>query len=96
MKASKDKNMPFWASAIDLDYAFGQVEPDENAAKHCVIAIVGGDCTGHYRFNRGFYGLADMPVVFQDKSDKVLDGSAPAWQDDMIVVTKGTMAEHFW
>ena len=56
---------------------------------------MGGDCTGHSRFNRGFYGLADMPVIFQDKLDRVLEGKAPAWQDDMIVITKGTMSEHF-
>ncbi len=68
---------------------------DKETAKHCVIAIVGGDCTGHYRLNRGFYGLADMPVVLQDKLDRVLEGTAPAWQDDMIVVTRGTMSEHF-
>ena len=95
IRASKDRGMPFWASTVDLDYAFGQVELDENTAKHCVIAIVGGDCTGHYRFNRGFYGLADMPVVFQDKLDRVLEGKAPAWQDDMLVITKGTMSEHY-
>ena len=76
IKASNDKNMPFWESTIHLDHAFGQVELEESMAKHCVIAIVGGDCTGHYRFNRGFYGQADMPV-FQDKLDKVLNGSAP-------------------
>ena len=87
--------MPFWASTVDLDYTFGQVEVAEETAKQCVITIVGGDCTGHYRFNRGFYGLADMPVVFQDKLDRVLEGKAPAWQDDMLVITKGTMLEHY-
>ncbi len=49
IRASKDREMPFWASTIDLDYAFGQVELDEETAKHFVIAIVGGDCTGHYK-----------------------------------------------
>ncbi len=95
IRAYKDRGMPFWASTIDLDYAFGQVELDEKTAKHRVIAIVGGDCTGHCRFNRGFYGLADMPVIFQDKFDRVLEGRAPAWQDNMIVIMKGTMTEHF-
>ena len=58
IKASKDMGMPFWASTIDLDYAFGQVKLDTRTLKHCVIALVGVDCTGHYRFSRGFYGLA--------------------------------------
>ncbi len=95
IKASENQAMPSWASTIDLDYAFGQVELTEETDKHCVIAIVGGNCTGHYQFNRGFYGLADKPVVLQDKLDKVLEGTAPAWQDDMIVVTRGTAQDHF-
>ncbi len=95
IRASKDREMPFWVSTIDLDYAFGQVELDEETAKHCVIAIVDGDSNGHCKYNRGFYGLADMPVVFQDKLDRVLEGKNPAWQDDIIVITKGTMSEHF-
>ena len=95
IKASENQSMPFWASTIDLDYAFGQVELTEETAKHCVIAIVGGNCTGHYQFNCGFYGLANMPVVFQDTLDKVLEGTAPAWQEDMIGVTSGTAQDHF-
>ncbi len=67
----------------------------KDTAEHCVITIVGGNCTGHCQFNRGFYGLTDMPVVFQDKLDKVLERKTPAWQDGMIVVTRGTAKDHF-
>ena len=35
-----------------------------------------------------------MPVVFQSKLDRVLDNSAKAWQDDIIVVTRGSPEEH--
>ncbi len=35
-----------------------------------------------------------MPVVFQSKMDRVLDISAKAWQDDIIVVTRGCPVEH--
>ena len=35
-----------------------------------------------------------MPVVFQAKTDRVLDGLAQAWQDDIIVVTRGLAREH--
>ena len=59
-----------------------------------MAAIVGGSATGHYRFKKGFYGLADMPVVFQHKIDQVLEGTAQAWQDDIIIVTRGTPQEH--
>ena len=50
--------------------------------------------TGHYRFRKGFYGLANKPVVFQTKIEKVLNYETPAWPDDIIVVTRGTAGEH--
>ena len=92
--ATLNPNSTFGASVFDLDYAFGQVVLTEETAKLCVIVIVGGSCNGHYRFNRGFYGLADMPVVFQDMLDRILNGYALAWQDDMLVVTRGQINEH--
>ena len=58
----------------------------KNRAKQCVIAIVGRKAKGQYRFKRGFYGLADVPVVFQEKLDWNSRNEIPAWQDDMIVV----------
>ena len=59
-----------------------------------MAAIVGGKATGHYRIKKGFYELTDIPVVFQTNIDKVLNNLTPAWQDDIIVVTRGTDAEH--
>ncbi len=94
VKITTEKNEELWISLLDLEYAFGQIELDQETAKHCVIAIVGGQATGHYRFNRGFYGLADVPVKFQEKIDKTLRGKAPAWQDDVIVVTRGSIDKH--
>ncbi len=91
---SEGRGKPLFISTIDLKYAFGQIALHKNIAKHCVAAIVGGKATGHYRFKKGFYGLADMPVVFQSKIDRVLDNSAKAWQDDIIVVTRGSEEEH--
>ena len=81
-------------STIDLEYALGQIDLHEDTSKHCVAAIVGGKATSHYRFKRGFYGLAHMPVVFQTKIDQNLDNLTPAWQDDIIVVTRETDEEH--
>ncbi len=54
-----------------------------------MIAIVGGKTTEHYRFNRGSYGLADMPIIFT-----TLKNTAPAWQDDVIIVTRGSIDKH--
>ena len=57
--------------------------------------MIGGKITGHYRFQKGFYGLADMPMIFQEKIDRVLDLQTPAWQDDILIVTRGEAEEHF-
>ncbi len=94
IKITQNRKEKFWASTIDLKYAFGLGKLAKNTSKHCVIAIVGGKATGHYRFKRGFYGLADMPVVFQEMLDRNLKNIIPACQDDMIIVTRGSEEDH--
>ena len=83
-----------WMSKIDLDYAYGQAKLSAEASRHCVFSIIGGEFTGHYRFKKGFYGLADIPTVFQEHIDKVLEFKTPVWLDDIICVTNGTIEEH--
>ncbi len=72
-KISKNAVETLYITVIDLKYAFGQIRLHDDTAKHCVIALVGGEVTDHYRFNKGFYGLADMPVLFQENLDKTLN-----------------------
>ena len=55
IKITEDPKSGLWITTIDLMYAFGQVKLAKNTAKQCVIAIVRGKATGHYRFKRGFY-----------------------------------------
>ena len=43
------------------------------ASRHCVFSIIGGDFTGHYLFKKGFYSLSDIPTVFQEHIDNVLE-----------------------
>ena len=78
-----------WMSKNDLDYAYGQPEAQlsTEAAKHCVFSIIGGNFTGHYRFIKGFYGLSDIPTVFQENIDAVLEFKTPVWLDDILCVT---------
>ena len=83
-----------WMSKIDLDYAYGQAKLTAEATRHCVFSIIGGDFTGHYRFKKGFYGLSDIPSVFQEHIDKVLEFKTPVWLDDIICVTNGTIDDH--
>ena len=83
-----------WISKFDLDYAYGQLPLSKNAMDLCIFAITGGNFTGYYRFLKGFYGLADIPTIFQEKTDKTLENKHPAWLDDILVVTKGKKEQH--
>ena len=83
-----------WMSKIDLDYAYGQAKLNMEAAKHCVFSIIGGDFTGHYRFKKGFCGLSDIPTVFQEHIDKVIEFKTPVLLDDIICVTNGSIEDH--
>ena len=66
----------------------------EETSRQCVFAITGAKFSGYYRFKKGFYGLADIPTIFQEKIDRTLEYSTPAWLDDIIVVTRGNKQEH--
>ena len=79
---------------IDLDYAYGQAKLYKEAAKYCVFSIIGGDFTGHYRFKKGFYGLSDIPTVFQKHIDAVLEFKTPVCLDDVFCVTNGNIEDH--
>ena len=87
-------NGGIWMSKINLDYAYVQAKLSKEAAKHCVFSIIGGDFTSHNRFKKGFYGLSDIPTLFQEHIDKVLEFKATSWLDDIICVTNGTIDEH--
>ena len=83
-----------WISKFDLDYAYGQLTLSRAARYLCIFAVTGGNFTGYYRFLKGFYGLADIPTIVQEKTDQTLENKHPAWLDDIIVVTKGSKEEH--
>ena len=83
-----------WTSKLHLDYAYGQLILSKEAQNLCIFAVTGGDFTGYYRFLKGFYGLADIPTIFQEKIDQTLENKHPAWLDDIIIVTKGSKEQH--
>ena len=66
----------------------------KKTSRQCVFAIIRGKFSGYYRFKKGFYGLADIPTIFQEKIDRTLEYCTPAWLDDIIVVTRGDRKEH--
>ena len=66
----------------------------EETSRQCVFALSGGNFSGYYRFKNGFYGLADIPTIFQGKIYRTLEYCTPAWLDDIIVVTPGSKQDH--
>ena len=78
VKITSNREKPLFMTSVDLKYAFGQIKLHPETSRHCIFTMIGGKITGHYRFQKGFYGLADMPVIFQEKIDQVIDMQTPA------------------
>ena len=93
-QASDDGEVLF--STIDLRYAYSQLPLDPETAKHCNFNIIGGQATGTYRFNTGFYDLTDMPAEFQKAIDITTANLTNTFSflDDIIIVTKGRIQNH--
>ena len=95
MAITRNEELPLYISTIDSEYSFGQVKlHPKTTSKQCNIAIKGGDATGYYQLKKGFYGLSVMPTIFQEIIDKTLEYQTPAWQDDIIILTRSTPEEH--
>ena len=94
VEITRDRTVQLYLSKTDLDYAYGQVKLSEKTSRQCVFALTGGNFSGYYSFKKGFYGLADIPTIFQEKIDRTLKYCTPAWLDDIIVVTRGSKQDH--
>ena len=94
VEITRDRTLQLFISKIDLDYAYGQMKLSEETSKQCVFAITAAKFSGCYRFKKRFYGVADIPTIFQEKIDRTLEYSTPAWLDDTIVVTRGNKQKH--
>ena len=79
--------------SIDLNYVYGQKKLSKETSRQCVFANIGAKFSVYYQIKKGFYGLADIRTVFQEKIDQTLDCTT-AWLDDIIVVTRGDRQEH--
>ena len=82
------------ATKLDSNYSYRQSKLNEKTRNLCVFTVAGVEITGYYRFLKGFYGLADIPTIFQERIDKTLEYKHPAWLDDIIIVTKGDEKKH--
>ena len=54
-----------WISKFDLDHAYAQLPFSKNVLELCILGMTGGNFTGYYTFLISFYGLADIPTIFQ-------------------------------
>ena len=68
VEISRDRTLQLFMSNIDLDYAYRQMKLSGETSRQCVFAITGAKFSGYYRFNKGFYGLADIPTIFREKN----------------------------
>ena len=94
VEITKDRTKKLMMSKIDLDYAYGQMMLSEETSRQCVFAITGANFSSYYGFKKGFYGLADIPTIFQEKIDRTLEYCTPAWLDNITVVTRGDRKDH--
>ena len=86
-KTSEGEHGDILGTKLDFDYAYGQIKLDEKTKKFYMLTISGGEFTGYYRFSKGVYGLADLPTIFQEQIDKILEHKQPAWLGDIIGIT---------
>ena len=93
-KISEEQEEEIWITKLYFDYAYGQIKLNENTKNLCIFIVTGGEFTGYYRFLKGFYGLADIPTLFQERIDRTLEFKHPAWLDDIIIVTKPIIEKH--
>ena len=54
---------------LDQKYVYSQLNLDSNTANHCNFYIISGDMTGTYRFQKGLYGITEMPAKLQKAMD---------------------------
>ena len=50
--------------------------------------------SGNNDFTKGYFELADISTIFQEKIDRTLEYCTPAWLDDIVVVTRGDKPKH--
>ena len=71
-------------STIDLRYAYSQLKLDDATRQQCNFSIIGGQATGTYQFQTGFYGLTDIPAEFQKAINLTLNNERDTFAFLMI------------
>ena len=81
---------------MDSKYAYFQLTLNAENSRHCIFIIVSDEYTGAYRFITGFYGLTDIPQVFQKVEDNTLVRlkNTHCFIDDIIIISRGSKEDH--
>ena len=77
VKLDKTKQTMF--SKLDLRYAFSQIPLDQSTSEQSNFSPIGGNATGMYQLQSGFYGLMDMPAEFHKAIDLTLKNCTSAY-----------------
>ena len=69
---------------------------DKTTREQCSFSLIGGNATGTYQVQTGFYGPTDMPAEFQKAIDITVTNcnNTYAYLDDILVVTKWSVVLH--
>ena len=75
-------------STLGLRYAYSQIPLDKPTREQCNFSLIGGNATGTYHFQTGYYSLMVMPAKFQKAIDLTLTNCSNtyAYLDDILIV----------
>ena len=81
-----------WATSLDLNMGYYQLRLSRKASKICTVVFP----WGKYAYLRLPMGLCNSPDIFQEKMSDLMCilEFARAYLDDLLVISKGTYAEH--
>ena len=85
---ARRQNESLLISKIDLEYACSKLKLSKEACRHCSFVITGRNMNKYDRFKKRFYGLSDIPIIFQEKMDRTLNYQTPEWLHDITLVQK--------
>ena len=91
---SRDRTAQLFISKIDLDYAYGQMKLSDETSRQCVFVYPEENLADTTDSKKRFYGLADIPTIFQETIDRTLGYCTPALLDEIIIVTRGNKQDH--
>ena len=93
---NEDKEGEVMFSSLEMLYAYGLTLLHPDTAKALQFPDSGGESTGTYAFNTGYYGLTILPPEFQKIMDNILHSTKNTFvfRDDILLVTKGNEEPH--